>query len=76
MLSINANTVLITIVIDIIFFNPTRIQILLLQSLWAFIPSIWYAIRLYFFIIFPPIALLWDRNKCGINDLSTTGSNP
>ena len=31
LLSINANAVVITIVIDIIFFNPSRIQILLPQ---------------------------------------------
>ena len=46
MLRINANTIFITIVIDIILYNPTCIQIPLLQAFWAFIPSIWKAICL------------------------------
>ncbi len=36
------------IVAVIILFNPTRIQIPLLQALWAFIQSIWKAICLDF----------------------------
>ena len=38
MLSMDANTIFITIVIDITFFYPTRIEILLLEKIWAFHP--------------------------------------
>jgi len=52
--------------VPIILFNPTRIQIPLLQALWAFIPSIWKSIYLDFFILLPAITLFWDRNMCAV----------
>ena len=40
MLGINADTVLVAVVIDAILFHPAGIYILLLQPIWVFFPSI------------------------------------
>jgi predicted transposase YbfD/YdcC len=62
MFHINTDIVLVTIVIYAILLNPACIQILLLQSIWVFIPTFWNAILFDLLVVFSAIPLPWNWN--------------
>ena len=45
----------------------------MLQAIWAFIPALRQPPGLDFFVLLAGIALLGNRDKCRIDDLTTTG---
>ena len=81
MLNVDTDIVLVAVVIDAILFNPSRIQVPLLQSIWVFIPTFRQAILFDLPVVFPAISLLllrrslrlWNWYQRCINDLSATG---
>ena len=81
MFNIDTDIVLVAVVIDAILFNPSRIQVLLLQSIWVFIPTLRQAILFDLLVVFPAISLLllrrslrlWNWYQRCINDLTATG---
>ena len=81
MFNVDTNIILVAVVIDAILFNPSRIQVLLLQSTWVFIPTFRQAILFDLLVVFSAISLLLLRRslrlgnwyqRC-INDLTATG---
>ena len=71
MVDIDTDTVLVAIIVDPVLFDPAGIQVLLPQSIWVFFPALWKPTFFDFLVLVAGIALLWNRDKSCINDLST-----
>jgi len=73
MLHVDTDIVLVAVVIDAVLFNPSRIQVLLLQSVWVFVPAFRHAILFDLLVVFSAIPLPWYWNQRCINYLPATG---
>ena len=81
MFHINTDIVILAVVSDSILFNPSRIQVLLLQTVWVFIATLRRSILFDLLVVFSAMPLLLLRrslrlgnwNQRGINDLTATG---
>ena len=73
MFNVDTDIVLVAVVIDAILFNPSRIQVLLLQPIWVFILTFRQAILFDLLVVFPAISLPWNWYQRCINDLTATG---
>ena len=58
MFHIDTDIVLVAVVIDAVLFNPSRIQVLLPQSIWVFVPTFRHAILFDLLVVFSAIPLL------------------
>ena len=68
---IYANAVLICVIDGFVLFDPSRIQVLMLQTIWVLIPTFRKTIIFELGIFLVYIALLWNGTKSCINDLVT-----
>ena len=73
MVNIDADAVLISVVVDAILFDPACVQVYLLQSIWVFVPPVRHPPGHDFLVLFAGIALPrnWDKN-C-VDNLTATG---
>ena len=71
MVDINADAVLISVMIDAILFDPASVQVLLLQAIWVLIPTIRQTPCFDLCDLLAGIALLGNGNKSCIDNLAT-----
>ena len=71
--NIDADAVLIAVVVDAILFDPACIQVFLLQSIWVFIPPVRHPPSLDFLVLFKGIALPGNWDKSCVDNLTATG---
>jgi hypothetical protein len=63
MFHVDTDIVLVAVVIDAVLFNPSRIQVPLLQSVWVFVPTFRHAILFDLLVVFCAISLLLLRRR-------------
>ena len=73
MFHFDTDIVLLVVVIDAVLFNPSCIQVSLLQSVWVFVPTFWHAILFDLLAVFSAITLPWNWYQRCINVLTATG---
>ena len=81
MVNIDADTLLAVVVFDATLFNPACVKVILLQSVWVFVPADREPSSFDFLVLIAGIALLllrrslWlgNRDESCINNLAATG---
>lgn len=72
MINIDADTILVPVMIDAILLNPATVYVSLPQSLWVFVPTFWHPSCFDFRVLFAGFALLGNRYESCVDDLATS----